>query len=245
MDFPNDQRIDIDDNIVIYRRKKRDGSISPIWHVELKLPNSPIVKRLSTDSTDKKSAIISAKKTYQELFDKVQYMTKNDASHYLFGGHNTDDILFLMKLIKEKKLQYKKISGEFWIDFQSLEKCKNYLPTRLKRMWQSREVKPDFNGVIYFIQMGTNPIFKIGITSEEIFESRLSSLQTGNPHKLKCLFRWETPSVKQDEKMIHNLLDKYKMDGGTEWFECEKNILLETIDPITSRLIQIFPKIRK
>ena len=62
-----------------------------------------------------------------------------------------------------------------------------------------------------------NAPVKIGYT-ESSPESRLSSIQTGNPLKLIIVHIME--GLEQDEKQIHRLLRKFRLNG--EWFDTPK-----------------------
>jgi hypothetical protein len=71
--------------------------------------------------------------------------------------------------------------------------------------------------MIYVIQMNKNdpnsPI-KIGFTSDLTPWKRISTLQTGNPFKLKVIAT--LTGTQEDEKNLHNNLNRYRLSG--EWF---------------------------
>ena len=70
--------------------------------------------------------------------------------------------------------------------------------------------------MIYFIFDPGSQCVKIGYTSGETARSRLDSLQTGNPNKLILL--GQRQGDKRLESRIHSELEKYKCQGGSEWF---------------------------
>jgi len=69
--------------------------------------------------------------------------------------------------------------------------------------------------MVYFIYDPVSDCVKIGYT-ENSPESRLSSLQTGNPNRLILLA--VTEGDKTDEANIHKELEYFRADGGSEWF---------------------------
>lgn len=65
---------------------------------------------------------------------------------------------------------------------------------------------------VYVIQAGD--YFKVGIASS--VESRIASMQTGNPHRIKLLRCWLTSEARDEEAQLHALLAAYHFRG--EWF---------------------------
>ena len=59
-----------------------------------------------------------------------------------------------------------------------------------------------------------NP-FKIGFSANPA--SRLLSIQTGNPYRLRIVKTWE--GGVEEEKNIHAILQDFKSTGGSEWFD--------------------------
>ena len=55
---------------------------------------------------------------------------------------------------------------------------------------------------VYCIQQGDTNYFKIGVTSEG-YRRRLGTLQTANPHMLKCVFAWRSPQAQKIEENLH------------------------------------------
>ena len=77
---------------------------------------------------------------------------------------------------------------------------------------------------IYLISEPNNGYIKIGYTSRGV-KKRLSSMQTGNPGKLKIVAKYDG-SLK-DEKILHLTFEEQKVLG--EWFELN-DIALNYID---------------
>lgn len=74
---------------------------------------------------------------------------------------------------------------------------------------------------VYFIQMGEDGPIKIGKTIFDI-GTRLNSLQTGNPFKLKVLsYLGDVPEIL--EKQLHIYFSEHRMEG--EWFKPFPEIL--------------------
>ena len=76
---------------------------------------------------------------------------------------------------------------------------------------------------IYVIRHGDTNMYKIGISKLTI-QTRISTMQSGNPIKLNCIQQIYTPNASIIEKKIHNIFSKNKIRG--EWFELsDKNLL--------------------
>ena len=72
---------------------------------------------------------------------------------------------------------------------------------------------------IYIVRCGKQNLFKIGISKN--VDKRLKQLQTGNPHKLKCIFRIESLEIKaaKIEATIHQFFkEANKKHVLNEWF---------------------------
>ena len=69
-------------------------------------------------------------------------------------------------------------------------------------------------GYIYFIQAGDNGSIKIGYTASDV-ESRLKTLQTGNPNVLSII--GTIPANKYEEKQTHHYFKHLRLNG--EWFK--------------------------
>jgi hypothetical protein len=79
---------------------------------------------------------------------------------------------------------------------------------------ESRYVPKGIPERLYIIGDTDGRFVKIGIAREP--ESRLSSLQTGCPHKLIILALFNIPNAKVERK-LHACLSPYRIQG--EWFE--------------------------
>jgi len=93
---------------------------------------------------------------------------------------------------------------------------------------------------LYFVQQGENGPVKIGITNN--IESRLSSIQTGNPQKLNLLFflPYETKSfAAKDEAYLHCLFSHLNLSG--EWFD-PKPFLGERLEIIKHHGVKGIPE---
>lgn len=58
---------------------------------------------------------------------------------------------------------------------------------------------------------------KIGISGNP--KSRLATLQTSYPYKLKIYAMQKIPETRKAERVIHHILGKTRTDGGKEWFD--------------------------
>jgi len=69
--------------------------------------------------------------------------------------------------------------------------------------------------LLYVIQSGNRPLYKLSLTSRHI-SFRLTSLQIGNPDKLKCICYFKLNKASQ-EKTIHRIFADDHVRG--EWFD--------------------------
>lgn len=91
-------------------------------------------------------------------------------------------------------------------------------------------------GCVYFIQQGYRGPFKIGISNRPL--SRLSSIQTCNPEKLRLLYYDNFPleqdifnwTIKEVEKNWHIRLKEFSING--EWFYPTLTVLKEILQYI-------------
>ena len=74
--------------------------------------------------------------------------------------------------------------------------------------------------MIYFIRSGNKGPIKIGYTDEN-FDQRFKSLQTGNPYKLKLVGMIEGDALKEAE--LHRKFEKHHIRG--EWFKSDREII--------------------
>ena len=73
----------------------------------------------------------------------------------------------------------------------------------------------------YFMYVKESKAIKIGVSVDPI--NRLSSIQTGNPHKVKLLGGLHKGKGKNYEDLLHQYLFEYPMEG--EWFRAEEEVL--------------------
>jgi hypothetical protein len=70
---------------------------------------------------------------------------------------------------------------------------------------------------LYFIQADKTGMVKIGRSKHP--EKRLKQLQTGSSNKLKLIACFENSGWR--EKILHELLEKWKVRANGEWFDYE------------------------
>jgi hypothetical protein len=76
---------------------------------------------------------------------------------------------------------------------------------------------PAVAGYVYAIHSPETPNHvKLGLSSNP--RSRLRTLQTGNPHKLKLIWTFPCTNMAELEDRLHKVFDKYRIAGG-EWFD--------------------------
>ena len=83
--------------------------------------------------------------------------------------------------------------------------------------------RPPLNPYVYLI--GSQGHVKIGIAID--VRSRLSTLQTSSPLKLKLLKSWKSVNALASEKMLHKKFAKFRQSG--EWFQLPDNVLQNLI----------------
>lgn len=84
------------------------------------------------------------------------------------------------------------------------------------------------SGSVYIIQMDNTDKFKIGVSVN--VNSRLSSLQTGNPHALSIYHSYECINYKSIEPIMHTHFANDRISG--EWFVLDNDKLKECIAKI-------------
>lgn len=90
-------------------------------------------------------------------------------------------------------------------------------------------------GYLYIFQEGDNDLYKCGI-SENWPDIRRGQLQTGNPRPLKKIAYYRLSQYKAVETLVHHRLRAYGTDGGTEWFSCRLETVLETVKVCVSEV---------
>ena len=102
--------------------------------------------------------------------------------------------------------------------------------TPAERMRASRERKRNrlravgSKGIIYVIQCGNLPYYKIGMTTSGV-DSRLASLQTGSPLPLRVLFTRTHYRPVECERFLHDKFKHVRMMG--EWFRLSFDELMD------------------
>jgi hypothetical protein len=99
------------------------------------------------------------------------------------------------------------ITGRFW----PLSKAK---PDKHPRKSRLASQPTDDTEYVYFIRAGRTNIYKIGKSNDP--KTRLASLQTANPYKLKLLHTFKADNASAAEEELHHLLQTKRMEG--EWF---------------------------
>lgn len=75
-------------------------------------------------------------------------------------------------------------------------------------------------GSVYLLKSGE--YYKIGLTTGTV-KQRISSMQTGNPVKIKLVASFETEDVVGDEAYLHNKFGSYRVQG--EWFSFPQELI--------------------
>lgn len=94
---------------------------------------------------------------------------------------------------------------------------------------------------LYLLNEENTNFYKIGITKN--IKSRLSTINTGNPNKVKLYKQWKHKYYKEIEKNIHKKFNRQKIKGK-EWFTLNKNDLLWIINIIEDEISNFDEKIR-
>jgi cyclopropane fatty-acyl-phospholipid synthase-like methyltransferase len=73
-------------------------------------------------------------------------------------------------------------------------------------------------GFVYLLECVSDydTSYKIGFTKNKNISKRISSLQTGNKDKIKCINMFETDHGRKLETYLHNHYNYCKLNG--EWF---------------------------
>lgn len=68
---------------------------------------------------------------------------------------------------------------------------------------------------VYLVRAGKKE-YKVGVAVN--INKRIKGIQTGNAKKIELITAKQTPDAYAVERAIHKLLEKYKHNGGREWF---------------------------
>lgn len=100
----------------------------------------------------------------------------------------------------------------------------------LKKSWLSDHTPQTVTGIIYIIQMGDKPIFKIGVTNS--VNSRISSLQVGNPYKLKAVAAFAVIKTYSEEveKKAHIVASGLGERMSGEWFSISLDDAISSVE---------------
>lgn len=73
-------------------------------------------------------------------------------------------------------------------------------------------------GWLYIMKDPTRLGFcKVGMTTRTP-EKRAAELSTGSPGEFVVAHAWRVPDVRAAERDAHAVLDRWRVDGGSEWF---------------------------
>jgi hypothetical protein len=91
-------------------------------------------------------------------------------------------------------------------------------------------------GYLYIFQEeGTKDFYKVGV-SENWPDIRKGQLQTGNPRRLIKITYIKLRHYKAVETLTKHRLKHYGTDGGTEWYNCPLNTVLDTVNLAVSEV---------
>lgn len=102
----------------------------------------------------------------------------------------------------------------------------------LNRLKPSRSTK----GFIYIVRC--HDFIKVGCASNP--KSRIASLQIGNPYLLKTIRIFSVTSMLDAERLIHNYLSPYQIQG--EWLKPPEHIILGLYQKSLDGLIKFLIK---
>lgn len=89
-------------------------------------------------------------------------------------------------------------------------------------------------GTVYLINLAGTNFYKIGITDKKDVSSRISNLQSANPHEVILLDCKETTNYRDLEKWLHSNLKEYHVRG--EWF----NVTKERVTAVYNLAVTMF-----
>lgn len=80
-------------------------------------------------------------------------------------------------------------------------------------------------GKVYLLMEETGKYVKIGMTQEDDIKRRLSAIGTSSPYEIYLIELFESDSVKEEEKELHNLFKH--LHHRKEWFKFDYSIIEE------------------
>lgn len=91
------------------------------------------------------------------------------------------------------------------------------------------------SGYLYVFQEKGEDYYKLGI-SKNFPDLRKNQLQTGNPRPLIKVRYYKIKNYRNVETRVKRKLQRFRTDGGTEWYRCNKQVVLNAIEEeITGR----------
>lgn len=75
-------------------------------------------------------------------------------------------------------------------------------------------------GIVYLVHASGTNLYKIGMTINNV-QKRVSELQTGSPHELKCIAALQSDEAHVMESRLHHRFKNYRVRG--EWFEFDEH----------------------
>lgn len=131
------------------------------------------------------------------------------------------------------------IHGKTWVKKQ-LTWIDNEISTlTVKKVSKEQKQQEAAGGYIYVMRNASHykDIFKIGLTtrSSQVRAEELSRT-TGSPDKFLVVEEWGVNNCSLAEKLIHNSLDKYRVNKDREFFQAPYQIIHEEINKIVKTL---------
>lgn len=120
------------------------------------------------------------------------------------------------------------------MDTHSTNEISDFLLTTLSDINEESINIPTEHKHVYIIHDIDSDIYKIGISKN--IKTRLSNLDTSNPHNLKIYKTYKLKNAKGMEKQLHKQYEHLNVKG--EWFKLSEEDLIN-IDRILTKYIQL------
>ena len=129
------------------------------------------------------------------------------------------------------------IQGRTWVTktLEWTESKKSKSPLQVTR----KSVSGDNEGYIYVMRSAAHEknVFKVGLTRRDSdTRSKELSRSTSSPDHFLVVEDWEVSDCVLAEKLIHDMLDEYRVNPKREYFKAPYKVIFKTIDEVIDTL---------
>ena len=187
-------------------------------------------KAYDPQGTLQDTVFLTSQGVYRLLYNSKKEIAKKFRK---WAGNILDDIIFNEsadlkkqlqqneKLLLEKESQLQETSKQHQIELQEKDKQLSDLQKLKVKKWYNQ----DPGDMVYAVKINSG-LIKIGKTKNiKDREAHYVNNQVGNMFHIKKCFNCDLT-----EKVLHHILDKYRIENNKEWFNISDELVIYTID---------------